>query len=166
MRTCEERTRDVLERRDAYRKKQQRRQSAVAFGTLCGALILSVCLGTLPRFGKPTVESYDAVFEAVKAQEIYFTTTDDGEIYYEYAEDTSTGTANQNTGKPGATRPTAATQATALKGTSSDEHSETNLQVAGVDEADIVKTDGRYLYVLSGERVVIVDPNDGKPQAL
>ena len=167
MRTCEERTRDVLERRDAYRKKQQRQQSAIAFGALCGALVLSIGLGMLPRFGKPAVESYDAVFEAVKAQEIYFTTTDDGEIYYEYAEDTSTGTANQNTGKPGATRPTAATQATTLKGTSSsDEHSDTNLQVAGVDEADIVKTDGRYLYVLSGERIVIVDPNDGQPQKL
>lgn len=167
MRTCEERTRDVLSRRDAYRQKQQRQQSAIAFGTLCGALVLSICLGTLPRLNKPAVESYDAVFEAVKANEYgYFITTDDGEIYLEYAEDTSTGTANQNTGEPGATRPTAATQATTSKGTSSGEYSDTNLQVAGVDEADIVKTDGRYLYVLSGERIVIVDPNDGQPQKL
>jgi uncharacterized secreted protein with C-terminal beta-propeller domain len=33
---------------------------------------------------------------------------------------------------------------------STPEHSTTNIQVAGVDEADIVKTDGEYLYVVSG----------------
>jgi uncharacterized secreted protein with C-terminal beta-propeller domain len=36
------------------------------------------------------------------------------------------------------------------------EHSQTNVQVAGVDEPDVVKTDGRYLYVISGDRVYIV----------
>lgn len=34
--------------------------------------------------------------------------------------------------------------------------SETNVQVAGVDEPDIVKTDGTYLYIISQNRVVIV----------
>jgi inhibitor of cysteine peptidase len=34
--------------------------------------------------------------------------------------------------------------------------STTNVQVAGVDEADIVKRDGQYLYVLSGQTVYIV----------
>ena len=34
--------------------------------------------------------------------------------------------------------------------------SETNIQVEGVDEPDIVKTDGSYLYVVAGSRVVIV----------
>jgi uncharacterized secreted protein with C-terminal beta-propeller domain len=36
------------------------------------------------------------------------------------------------------------------------EYSTTNVQVEGVDEADTVKTDGEYLYVISGNRVVIV----------
>ena len=35
-------------------------------------------------------------------------------------------------------------------------HSETNIQVAGVDEADIVKTDGIYAYIASSDRVSIV----------
>jgi len=35
-------------------------------------------------------------------------------------------------------------------------YSKTNIQVEGVDEADIVKTDGEYLYVISGQSVVIV----------
>lgn len=37
------------------------------------------------------------------------------------------------------------------------EYSTTNIQVAGVDEADIVKNDGKYIYVVSGKKVVIVD---------
>ncbi|MBI3190478.1 beta-propeller domain-containing protein [archaeon] len=35
--------------------------------------------------------------------------------------------------------------------------STTNVQVRGVDEADIVKNDGKYIYVVSGTKVVIVD---------
>jgi len=36
------------------------------------------------------------------------------------------------------------------------DYSKTNVQVEGVDEADIVKTDGEYIYVISGQKVVIV----------
>lgn len=36
------------------------------------------------------------------------------------------------------------------------DYSTTNIQVAGVDEADIAKTDGEYLYVLSGDNLLIV----------
>jgi inhibitor of cysteine peptidase len=36
-------------------------------------------------------------------------------------------------------------------------YSTTNIQVAGVDEGDIVKTDGKYIYAVSGNEVVIVD---------
>ncbi|MCP8309650.1 MAG: beta-propeller domain-containing protein, partial [archaeon] len=35
-------------------------------------------------------------------------------------------------------------------------YSTTNIQVAGVDEADIVKTDGEYLYVVSGFNIYIL----------
>jgi uncharacterized secreted protein with C-terminal beta-propeller domain len=35
-------------------------------------------------------------------------------------------------------------------------YSTTNIQVAGVDEADIVKTDGEYIYVVSGDNVSVV----------
>ena len=34
--------------------------------------------------------------------------------------------------------------------------SETNIQVEGVDEPDIVKTDGTYLYLVSGQKVFII----------
>ena len=36
------------------------------------------------------------------------------------------------------------------------DHSTTNIQVAGVDEADTVKTDGEYIYLASGNKTIIV----------
>jgi uncharacterized secreted protein with C-terminal beta-propeller domain len=38
---------------------------------------------------------------------------------------------------------------------SAAEYSATNVQVAGVDEADLVKTDGEYIYIISGDSLVI-----------
>ncbi|MFH1290043.1 MAG: beta-propeller domain-containing protein, partial [Nanoarchaeota archaeon] len=40
---------------------------------------------------------------------------------------------------------------------SASDYSETNVQVEGVDEPDIVKNDGRYIYAVTGNKVVIVD---------
>src|SRR3989344_3578858 len=40
---------------------------------------------------------------------------------------------------------------------SSTDFSQTNIQVQGVDEADIVKNDGKYLYIVSGEKITIID---------
>jgi uncharacterized secreted protein with C-terminal beta-propeller domain len=36
------------------------------------------------------------------------------------------------------------------------DYSTTNIQVAGVDEADVVKTDGEYIYFVSGNKTIIV----------
>lgn len=47
-------------------------------------------------------------------------------------------------------------ESTAVLSTEKPEHSVTNVQVEGVDEADIVKTDGEYIYVARGSSVVIV----------
>lgn len=38
---------------------------------------------------------------------------------------------------------------------SQKDHSTTNVQVAGIDEGDIVKTDGNYLYQVRGQQIVI-----------
>lgn len=40
-----------------------------------------------------------------------------------------------------------------------NDYSETNVQVTGVDEADFVKTDGEYIYVLSGDYLNIIKIN-------
>ena len=49
--------------------------------------------------------------------------------------------------------------------TGASDFSTTNIQVAGVDEADFVKNDGKYIYIESGETLTIVDafpPEQGK----
>ncbi len=52
-----------------------------------------------------------------------------------------------------------------LSGVSDDgtESSSTNNQVSGVDEADIVKNDGRYIYSISHGKLIITDTNSGSP---
>ena len=40
---------------------------------------------------------------------------------------------------------------------SNNEYSRTNVQVENVDEADIIKTDGEYIYSLSEDKVVITN---------
>jgi len=37
------------------------------------------------------------------------------------------------------------------------DYSQTNVQVAGVDEPDVVKTDGKYLYIVSNGKIIIVE---------
>ena len=57
-------------------------------------------------------------------------------------------------------------EAQSIKGETADpsesnsDYSQTNVQVAGVDEADIVKTDGRYIYFLANDELIIADTND------
>lgn len=43
-----------------------------------------------------------------------------------------------------------------VKSEASNTHSSTNVQVEGVDEDDVVKTDGEYIYKISGNKAVII----------
>jgi uncharacterized secreted protein with C-terminal beta-propeller domain len=67
----------------------------------------------------------------------------------------------QNYGTPSpAAFPTTSTlglQASSPSVSAAPSHSETNNQVAGVDELDTVKTDGEFIYVVTNDTVVIVD---------
>ncbi|USN45779.1 MAG: beta-propeller domain-containing protein [Candidatus Woesearchaeota archaeon] len=44
-----------------------------------------------------------------------------------------------------------------MGGSTTPAYSETNVQVSGVDEPDIIKTDGNYLYTIANNKLVIVD---------
>ncbi len=52
--------------------------------------------------------------------------------------------------------PMAPTEPAATAETAGSDYSKTNIQVEGVDEADIVKTDGEYIYIVSGGNITIV----------
>lgn len=49
------------------------------------------------------------------------------------------------------------TGATKSEAAPAEEYSTTNIQVAGVDEADIIKNDGKYIYLIKGGTIRIVD---------
>jgi inhibitor of cysteine peptidase len=51
-------------------------------------------------------------------------------------------------------------------GTSTKDYSATNIQVSGVDEADKVKTDGNYLYMIGNNTVYILDANPQNAKVL
>ena len=58
-------------------------------------------------------------------------------------------------------------EAKSLGSSGSADHSDTYLQVEEVDEADIVKTDGRYIYYVNESReVVILSASEGKTKRL
>jgi uncharacterized secreted protein with C-terminal beta-propeller domain len=71
----------------------------------------------------------------------------------------SAGAVNDSLGlgeRAGAVQPFAA-QKTASDTSVPADYSKTNVQVEGVDEADIVKSDGKYLYILTGAKLLIVE---------
>lgn len=45
-------------------------------------------------------------------------------------------------------------------------YTETNVQVAGIDEADVVKTDGKYIYAVSNSNVYIFSAEDGEMETV
>jgi inhibitor of cysteine peptidase len=51
-------------------------------------------------------------------------------------------------------------------GTNTKDYSGTNIQVSGVDEADKVKTDGNYLYMIGNNTVYILDANPQNAKVL
>ena len=51
--------------------------------------------------------------------------------------------------------------------TNTEDYSKTNTQVENVDEADIIKTDGKYVYSLTADKIVITNVEDlSKPEVV
>ncbi|MCX7620171.1 MAG: beta-propeller domain-containing protein, partial [Acidimicrobiales bacterium] len=64
---------------------------------------------------------------------------------------------------PGADAETTKSGTEPIGGPSSPEFSSTNVQEEGVDEPDLLKTDGRYLYTLLDGRLTVFEMRDGTP---
>lgn len=121
---------------------------------LLAVILVSVCyqLGYIPQTpsknttsAMSTFSSFDELRDFLKAK----SASQWGNSYYESFNGRfldSMGIANA---KGGAFSP-----ATAAEG--GTQHSNTNIQVAGVDEADFVKTDGQYIYLITGNNLSIL----------
>ncbi|MPM20094.1 hypothetical protein SDC9_66523 [bioreactor metagenome] len=77
---------------------------------------------------------------------------------YYYGVDSGVAITNEDAEKSSApTLAPVAADGTASQGTSADsDYSSTNVQVEGIDESDIVKTDGKFIYIAQYDRVTIV----------
>lgn len=65
---------------------------------------------------------------------------------------------------PNSTVPASASSSLALEGSS--DYSTTNLQVEGVDEADIIKNDGRYIYQVNNQELIIAQVFPSDPMSI
>ncbi|MDR1082499.1 MAG: beta-propeller domain-containing protein, partial [Coriobacteriales bacterium] len=82
--------------------------------------------------------------------------TDAGESSEGMAEETTLNTPE--TAQDGAAAEDVSPQNAETPTASAGSYSETNVQVEGIDEGDIVKTDGSYIYALSSDALVIFKP--------
>ena len=123
---------------------------------------------TLRSSGFETAEDYEDVYEYLQAriEEMNEWEYDSGEGAM-IKEESVSDMAADIAAAPQWTASEAKTMNAAVPETASADHSETNVRQEGVDEADVVKTDGRYLYTLrdNGKAVAVVDTKDGLKEA-
>lgn len=118
--------------------------------------------GKLYTVAKSYGEVYDALQEQNKEREIYETTVDSG---YSFLFNEGTSSNEDVSGSSGTAEIAMEDSLTYAKTESSAStevnYSKTNVQTEGVDESDIVKTDGSYLYTVSRGKVIITDIRNG-----
>ncbi len=125
-------------------------------------------------------KSYDEIYKLLKPRKdsyiLYGLGIDDAEVEYiedqeyiasegeTFTDGNTNGTATNDTAMPGSTENTA-TKDDGVKNEAEDDFSTTTEQVEGVSEADIVKTDGKYIYYIKGTTFSIFKA-DGENSAL
>ena len=81
-----------------------------------------------------------------------------GATYDGIANDVTAITAQEGT--MGSTSKSSGTYTNDSSSSSEQDYSKTNIQVENVDEADVTKTDGEYIYSLSEDKIIITDVRD------
>jgi uncharacterized secreted protein with C-terminal beta-propeller domain len=123
---------------------------------ILAAVIASGCMSTTVPVPAGDIKKFSS---AEEIREYIRNTTQFAQYSY-YATD---GTLRMDTVPPIAVQESASKGASASNalpsaaGVGSPDYSQTNIQVAGVDEPDFVKNDARYIYVISGSTLTIVD---------
>ena len=108
------------------------------------------------------LENFDVVIED-EEYEYYFTTDDEDMV----EGTTGTNTQNSNNGSLKGSKPGGSSDATTDSvGDSGADFSETTEQVEGVSEADIMKTDGKYIYYVYNNVITIVSAKGEESEIL
>lgn len=130
--------------------------ASLALGLLLIAAVFSGCDDPVQEASDPPsgdgevtlASSYSDVYKAVEAASS--ADSRDGMIFMEEA------TAEDDSVDSTAASPDSG----------SSDYSETNVQVSGVDEGDIVKTDGEHIFILRENRLLIAEPNGADTRIL
>lgn len=126
-------------------------------------LLMLFVLVTLPKLGKatneevtvtleqslPAVETAENLRNLLKESQSSRTLLGQGRLY---ASDVMVGSVNKSAQTAEAA---ALSSANIDMTTGSSDHSTTNLQVEGVDEADIIKNDGQYIYQVNNQELIV-----------
>jgi uncharacterized secreted protein with C-terminal beta-propeller domain len=124
---------------------------------LIGVGVIYIKTPANPAQGIKRFSSYDELTNFVKSN------TESPSYYGGFGGEVMTATAGvaktqsavATSVSEGSSAPAATPSASGVQ--ASRDYSGTNIQVEGVDEADFVKSDGKYIYTISGNKIVIVD---------
>ncbi len=100
------------------------------------------------------VKSYDDIYALIEQMQNKYASTNGGVMMESAVSDGATMAA-----PAGAAEAKSDSVAQAPSTSTSTDYSETNVQVKGVDEADIVKTDGNFIYYIAGNQLNIIKPD-------
>ncbi|MEN6595701.1 MAG: beta-propeller domain-containing protein [Clostridiaceae bacterium] len=164
-----------IKEKDAQRKEKfSRKQAWVRYGAVAAAFVLIAggIIGTVfaNRSNSPasdgtqtlsaaaesatdgvvTVENYDDIYALIEQMQTSYETG----MVYDGAVQTEEAAIASGAEVKASDSATATAESPVASGTS--DYSETNVQVAGVDEADIVKTDGSYIYYVANNQLNII----------
>lgn len=103
---------------------------------------------------------------AAFAQLLHYNNVLNAYINRGYPTFTASESAPAAASKPAADSNTAQPSYSASPSKTAEDFSETNNQTAGVDEGDIIKTNGKYIFSLNQNSVHIINPNPTKPEIL
>ncbi len=102
------------------------------------------------------IESYDDIYALIEQMQNANVATNGGVMMESAADGATTAAAPAPAGA--VAKADTVAQAPAMD-TGSTDYSGTNVQVKGVDEADIVKTDGNFIYYIAGNQLNIIKPD-------
>ncbi len=113
-------------------------------------------------------EDYDQVYEAVAGEGEYFKygyiITDDVVVAMPTERNEMVDGASNNFGAKEEVKAEPEETVGTAGDLSQKDYSTTNVQMQGVDESDIVKTDGSFLYVVTDNKIHILDIRQGEPK--
>ncbi|MBE6727731.1 MAG: hypothetical protein E7562_03685 [Ruminococcaceae bacterium] len=143
----------------------------------CAALAIVLSVMFIPKSGggstvintavNTTASSYNEIFNMITK----YQDENKYELYYRHSSDDMAlidfmdagapqeGATNSNTGS--AASNTATLYSNKTEASSKEDFSETNIQVEGVEESDIVRTDGKYIYAMSNGKIGIISADKG-----